>query len=91
MHRGAIAAARRAGLSLVDAVPTALDAVPADVQVVTVCDLVHEELDAVAGWWHWSIPDPVERGDAATFDRVVVELDERIASVTGASDQGAVP
>lgn len=91
VHRGAIAAARRAGLSLVDAVPTALDAVPADVQVVTVCDLVHEELDAVAGWWHWSIPDPVERGDAATFDRVVVELDERIASVTGASDQGAVP
>jgi protein-tyrosine-phosphatase len=58
-------------------------------QVVTVCDLVHEELDASAEWWHWSIPDPTERGDAAAFDRVVMELDERIASVTGASSGGA--
>lgn len=90
VHRGAIAAARRAGLSLADAVPAALDAVPSGVQVVTVCDLVHEELDAAESWWHWSIPDPVERGDAATFDRVVAELHERIASVTGASDHGAV-
>jgi hypothetical protein len=36
--------------------------VPAGVQVVTVCDLVHEELDVSRpSWWHWSIPDPVER------------------------------
>jgi protein-tyrosine-phosphatase len=89
VHRGAVAAARRAGLSLVDTVPSALGAVPAGMQVVTVCDLVHEELDASAEWWHWSIPDPTERGDAAAFDRVVMELDERIASVTGASSGGA--
>jgi protein-tyrosine-phosphatase/DNA-binding transcriptional ArsR family regulator len=84
VHRGAVAAAKRAGLSLADAVPTALGEVPSGVQVVTVCDLVHEELDAAAEWWHWSIPDPVERGDAAAFDAVVVELEERMTSVVGA-------
>jgi protein-tyrosine-phosphatase len=84
VHRGAVAAAKRAGLSLADAVPTALGEVPSGVQVVTVCDVVHEELDAAAEWWHWSIPDPVERGDAAAFDAVVVELEERITSVVGA-------
>lgn len=88
VHRGAVAAAKRAGLSLADAMPTALGEVPAGVQVVTVCDLVHEELDAAAGWWHWSIADPVERGDAASFDAVVVELEERIASVVGTNDGG---
>jgi ArsR family transcriptional regulator, arsenate/arsenite/antimonite-responsive transcriptional repressor / arsenate reductase (thioredoxin) len=87
VHRGAVAAAKRAGFSLAGAVPTAIEAVPADVQVVTVCDLVHEGLDVRPEWWHWSIPDPAERGDAADFDAVVAELDERItavaASVTG--------
>lgn len=86
VHRGAVAAARRAGLSLADASPTALVEAPGDVQVVTVCDLVHEELDAAPEWWHWSIPDPVARGDAAAFDAVVAELDERITSVVGAAD-----
>ena len=84
VHRGAVAAAKRAGMSLADAVPTALGDVPSGVQVVTVCDLVHEELEAAPDWWHWSIPDPVERGDAAAFDAVVVELEERITSVVGA-------
>jgi protein-tyrosine-phosphatase len=58
--------------------------------VVTVCDLVHEELAAAPDWWHWSIPDPVERGDAAAFDAVVAELDERIGALVGASDGGVV-
>lgn len=81
VHRGAVAAARRAGLSLADSVPTTIGDVPASAQVVTVCDVVHEELVAGAEWWHWSIPDPVEAGDAAAFDSVVAELDARIASV----------
>ena len=89
VHRGAVAAAKRAGLSLADAVPMPLGEVPSGVQVVTVCDLVHEELDAGAEWWHWSIPDPVERGDAASFDAVVVELEQRITSVVG-TDGGDV-
>ena len=82
VHRGAVAAARRAGISLDDAVPTGFDRVPAGAQVVTVCDLVHEELGPAAGWWHWSIPDPVTAGDARAFDAVVAELDRRIARVT---------
>ena len=85
VHRGAVAAARRAGLSLAEAVPTPVGAVPRGVQVVTVCDLVHEELDATAEWWHWSIPDPAEGGDAAAFDAVVVELEQRITSIVGAA------
>jgi protein-tyrosine-phosphatase len=88
VHRGAVAAARRAGFSLDDATPSELVAVPSGVQVVTVCDLVHEELDAADEWWHWSIADPVVRGDAAAFDAVVVELEERITSVVGTNDGG---
>ena len=88
VHRGAVAAARRAGLTLTDAAPTALGEVVGDVQVVTVCDLVHEELEPAPEWWHWSIPDPVDRGDAATFDAVVAELDDRIALVTGPATGG---
>lgn len=87
VHRGAVAAARRAGLSLDGAEPTALDrldGIPASAQVVTVCDLVHEELDADPAWWHWSIPDPVAGGGASAFDAVVAELDTRIATVVAA-------
>jgi protein-tyrosine-phosphatase len=85
VHRGAVAAAKRAGLSLRDAVPTELTDVPAGVQVVTVCDLVHEELEPPRDWWHWSIADPVDHGPAA-FDAVVAELDQRIGAVARALD-----
>lgn len=87
VHRGAVAAARRAGLSLAGAVPSMLGEIPSNAQVVTVCDLVHEELAAGPGWWHWSIPDPVEAGTAAAFDAVVAELDARIASLADGHDQ----
>lgn len=78
VHPGAIAAARRVGLSLDGAVPTSLGSIGPGVQVVTVCDRAHEELRPASHWWHWSIPDPVERGDRAAFDDVVAELDARI-------------
>ena len=78
VHRGAVAAARRAGLDLSTATPTAVEHIPDDVQVVTVCDRVHEQLRPSASWWHWSIPDPVEVGTAAAFDAVVAELRTRI-------------
>lgn len=81
VHRGAVAAARRAGLSLDDASPTMMHAVPPTAQVVTVCDVVHEELEVGPDWWHWSIPDPAEDGTRAAFDAVVAELDTRISSV----------
>ncbi|HUF99937.1 MAG TPA: helix-turn-helix domain-containing protein [Ilumatobacter sp.] len=94
VHRGAVAAARRAGVSLTDATPTHIDGIPADAQVVTVCDRVHEELTAGSDWWHWSIADPVENGSAPAFDAVVAELETRIAGVMGhitASATGGSP
>lgn len=81
VHRGAIAAARRAGLRLDDATPNLVDTVPVDTQVVTVCDRAHEELDPGPDWWHWSIPDPVEAGTASAFDDVVADLDARIGTL----------
>ncbi len=78
VHRGAVAAARRAGLDLGDVVPRELGSFPAGTQVVTVCDLVHEELEPDPSWWHWSITDPVDDGSAAAFDAVVADLHARI-------------
>lgn len=82
VHRGAVAAARRAGLDLGEAVPRLVGPLDDHVQVVTVCDRAHEELLAAADWWHWSIPDPVEVGTAAAFDAVVADLDARIHALT---------
>jgi ArsR family transcriptional regulator, arsenate/arsenite/antimonite-responsive transcriptional repressor / arsenate reductase (thioredoxin) len=81
VHRGAVAAARRAGLSLHDAIPRLVGDIPAGTQVVTVCDRAHEELHPTDGWWHWSIPDPVESDDPRAFDAVVDELEQRINAV----------
>jgi protein-tyrosine-phosphatase len=82
VHPGAVAAAARAGLDLSDAAPRMLDPDDRADLVVTVCDRAHEELDAPPGWWHWSLPDPIEDGRAAAFDAVVSDLDDRIRAVT---------
>src|SRR4051812_35148153 len=79
VHRGAVAAGRRAGIDLTDARPVALDSLrrrPA--LTVTVCDRAHEELDPAPAWLHWSIPDPVPVGTAKAFDATVAELHHRI-------------
>lgn len=82
VHRGAIAAAARAGIDLSDAEPRLLkDPSGADV-VVTVCDRAHEELDPGPSWWHWSIPDPAETATDEAFDAVVADLDARIATLS---------
>jgi ArsR family transcriptional regulator, arsenate/arsenite/antimonite-responsive transcriptional repressor / arsenate reductase (thioredoxin) len=81
VHRGAIAAGRRAGLDLTAATPRIVARINASTQVVTVCDRAHEELTPSPNWWHWSITDPVDEGSAAAFDDVVSELDARISSI----------
>jgi protein-tyrosine-phosphatase len=81
VHRGARAAARRAGLDLGDARPAALGRIARGTQVITVCDRAHEELEPGDDWWHWSIPDPIEIGTAAAFDAVVAELEDRIRTL----------
>jgi protein-tyrosine-phosphatase len=84
VHPGATAAAARAGFDLTGAVPREIanvDIEPA--LVVTVCDRAHEELDAGAGWWHWSIPDPVESASPDAFDEALADVMARIDTVTG--------
>lgn len=81
VHRGAIAAGRRAGLDLSAAAPSVLGEIPEAAQVITVCDRAHEELQPAPSWWHWSIPDPVTDGSAAAFDAVVHELSRRIEAL----------
>lgn len=89
VHPGAVAAARRAGLSLEAAVTRALgdvDELPP--LVVTVCDQAHEELAPPGSWLHWSITDPVPDGSADAFDAAVAELHERINRLIGAGEVG---
>lgn len=81
VHPGAVAAAKRIGLDLASATPTALGKVGSAGLVVTVCDRAHEELAPADGWLHWSIPDPVADGSRAAFDRTVAELTARIMAV----------
>lgn len=85
VHPDAVAAGARAGLDLTHASPAVIPEPIPDVQIVTVCDRAHEELDAETSWWHWSIPDPVEADDPAAFDVVLTDIDSRIGSLGVAS------
>lgn len=86
VHPGAVAAARRAGVDLSTASPTALSSLRRMPSlVITVCDRAYEELAAPDGWLHWSIPDPVPAGTKAAFDATVTELTERMRTVTKAA------
>ena len=89
---GAVAAARRHGLTLVDDRPRPLDGLLRDGDyVVTVCDAVHQELGSVerpsgaglrlAGESHWSVPDPVAVGTDAAFDAAYDDLAGRVADL----------
>jgi protein-tyrosine-phosphatase/DNA-binding transcriptional ArsR family regulator len=79
VHRGALAAARRAGLDVTGATPRALpDVAKLPPLVITVCDRAHEELAGAPSWLHWSVPDPVPVGTAAAFDATIAELRGRI-------------
>ena len=84
VHRGAVAAARRAGLDLTAGEPRHLDEI-IDVPelIVTVCDRAHEELAAPPAWLHWSVPDPVAVAKPAAFDAAVGHLRRRITTLVG--------
>jgi protein-tyrosine-phosphatase/DNA-binding transcriptional ArsR family regulator len=93
IHPGAVAVARRRGLSLVPQPPRHVDEVldPGDV-VVTVCDAAHEELAAGPDerHLHWSVADPTRTGEDSAFDRAFDTLTDRIGRVAPAlrSDPG---
>ena len=75
---GAVAAARRRELPLRKVAPRHIANVRRDGDlVITVCDLAHEEIGALAAV-HWSVPDPVPAGDDASFDAAVDELARRV-------------
>lgn len=92
MARGAVAAARRHGLSLVQERPQSLAGLlRAGDYVVTVCDAAHEQIGHVetssgrrvrlAGTSHWSVPDPVAEGTVAAFDAAYDDLAGRVADL----------
>lgn len=82
VHRGAVAAARRAGIDLAGTRPTHIREIDQHgLLTVTVCDRAHEELGG-EDWLHWSVPDPVPEGTAVAFDRTVSELRSRILHLT---------
>jgi ArsR family transcriptional regulator, arsenate/arsenite/antimonite-responsive transcriptional repressor / arsenate reductase (thioredoxin) len=75
---GAIAAAQRNHLRLPRVRPRYIGDVRHDGDlVVSVCDLAYEELGTEAVV-HWSVPDPVQAGDPASFDEVLAELGRRV-------------
>jgi ArsR family transcriptional regulator, arsenate/arsenite/antimonite-responsive transcriptional repressor / arsenate reductase (thioredoxin) len=95
VHEMALQAARRHGYDLDGAIPQLLDPQALsrpDIQVVTVCDRVHEDVEPGPNWWHWSIPDPVESGAEEAFDAVVIEIEARItAAMTPTSTPTPTP
>lgn len=86
---GAVAAARRHKLTLVQDRPQALDGLlRTGDYVVTVCDGAHEELSPadlaqvdLAGIAHWSIADPVAAGTAPAFDAAYSDIADRVAQL----------
>ena len=93
---GAVSAARRHGLELVQERPRSLDGLMRDGDyVVTVCDAAHEELGPtgetsadgsgaparLAGVSHWSVPDPVAVGTDAAFDAAYEDIAGRVADL----------
>ncbi|MBU6241294.1 MAG: helix-turn-helix domain-containing protein [Acidobacteria bacterium] len=89
VNPAAVVAAERVGLSLDGAVPSAIGRVGRGVQVITVCDLVHEELDAPVTWWHWSIAAPSGSGRAQAYHAVVDELNTRMTQLGIPPSRGA--
>ncbi len=82
VHPGAVAAARRARVTMDGTPPRSLDELAGlPSLVVTVCDQAHEELDPPDHWLHWSVPDPVPAGTAKAFDAAVDELRNRIGGL----------
>jgi protein-tyrosine-phosphatase len=78
IDNGALAAARRHGLSLPELRPQHVSDVWEDGDlIVTVCDMAHEEFGGQAAL-HWSVPDPVQPGDPADFDAAVTEISSRV-------------
>jgi protein-tyrosine-phosphatase len=80
VNPGAVAVARRHGLTLRSARPKSLQSVlRADDLVVSVCDSAHEQLESAGrDHLHWSVPDPVDGGTADSFESTYVTVANRV-------------
>jgi protein-tyrosine-phosphatase len=74
---GAAAAAKRHSLPLPRLRPRHLSDVRQTGDLVTVCDLAHEELGEATAVL-WSVPDPVPVGSPDSFDAVLAQLTDRV-------------
>ncbi|WP_404444524.1 ArsR family transcriptional regulator [Microbacterium marinum] len=78
---GALAAARRHSVHLLEQTPRALEEVLTDGDIViTVCDRAKEQI-APIGDLHWSISDPGRVGTDASFDAAFDEIHRRVAEL----------
>jgi ArsR family transcriptional regulator, arsenate/arsenite/antimonite-responsive transcriptional repressor / arsenate reductase (thioredoxin) len=79
VHRRAVKISRHHGLDLTGAVPTGIEnLVPEQDLVVAVCDNAHEELDPALPRLHWSVPDPVRIDTDAAFETAYAAISGRI-------------
>ncbi|MGY5058427.1 arsenate reductase/protein-tyrosine-phosphatase family protein [Streptomyces sp. 900105755] len=80
VHPGAVATARRHGLSLTAARTAHIDeTLRPDDLVVAVCDNAHEQLGTRApDRLHWSVPDPTRTGTDDAFADALSDLADRI-------------
>ncbi len=86
---GAVRVARRHHLPPLGE-PRSLDDVLADGDyVVTVCDRAHEEAVPGLAVGHWSVPDPVRRGDPDAFETALARIERRVADLASRLDDGA--
>ncbi|CAB4970907.1 MAG: helix-turn-helix domain-containing protein [Actinobacteria bacterium] len=96
IDRRAVAAAKRRGLQLEASTPKGLSQINmTPTLVITVCDLVHEELAhdvqprRGGSWLHWSVPDPVKLGTARAFDSTLDELTRRVSALVESGGSAA--
>ena len=84
VHPHAVAVARRHGLDLKSAAPEQHPGVlrGGDQLIVAVCDNAHEELSPDLPRIHWSVPDPVRRGDQASFEDAYAHINDRIQQLS---------
>lgn len=77
---GAVRAARRHRLPPLGAPASVADVLADGDYVVTVCDRAHEQAPGLAVG-HWSVPDPVRRGDDDAFEAALVQIERRVADL----------
>jgi protein-tyrosine-phosphatase len=89
VHRRAIAAARRHGLSLEQrGTQHVAEVVRPDDLVVAVCDNAYEELGQEPAL-HWSVPDPVRVDTDEAFENAFAEIQSRVDRLNLALEAGA--